>query len=130
MSCVRYRLGIAFTYPYPVVVKFVTERRLRNRHHLLIDALLLSLGGIAAYSLRFEGSSWIEAWGTNAAVFLAISIPLRLGVYYLLGMYRSLWYLASVAELERVLIAGVVAASASTALGLFLLPAVGLLASR
>ena len=111
-------------------MKFVTERRLRNRHHLLIDALLLSLGGIAAYSLRFEGSSWIEAWGTNAAVFLAISIPLRLGVYYLLGMYRSLWYLASVAELERVLIAGVVAASASTALGLFLLPAVGLLASR
>jgi FlaA1/EpsC-like NDP-sugar epimerase len=108
----------------------VTDRQLRNRHHLGIDALLLALGGLAAYTLRFEGLGWLDAWGGNAATFLVVSIPVRLGVFYLFGMYRSLWYLASVSELDRVLRAGIVAGTLSTLFGAIVLPMLGWLDVR
>ncbi|MEO7962884.1 MAG: hypothetical protein ABIT38_03145, partial [Gemmatimonadaceae bacterium] len=106
------------------------ETRLRNRHHLLIDAFLLCVACVLAYSLRFEGTGWIATYGRDAATYLAISLPLRIAIFYALGMYAQLWYMASVAEMERVLAAGLLGATASSALALFILPAFGLLGSR
>lgn len=108
----------------------MSEPRLRNRHHLLIDAFLLCVACVLAYSLRFEGTSWIGTYGRDAATYLAVSLPIRLAIFYSLGMYSQLWYMASVAEMERVLFAALVGATASSALALVLLPELGLLSTR
>lgn len=106
------------------------DTRLRNRHHLLIDALLLCVACLLAYALRFEGTGWIALYGRDAATYLAISIPLRLAIFFALGMYSQLWYMASVAEMERVLFAGLLGAAVSSVLALFILPASGVLSTR
>jgi len=108
----------------------VKRHRLRNRHHLVIDAILLTLSCVLAYSLRFEGLGWISLYGRYAALYLATTLPVRLIIYFSFGLYRRLWQHASVAELERVLVAGLTGGTVSVALGLILLPGLGLIPSR
>lgn len=108
----------------------MNQIRLRNRHHLVIDAVLLGVATMFSFTLRFEGLDWLVVYGTSAFVYVATSLIARLLVFYRLGMYRRLWYLASVAEMERVLLAGLVAGGVSFALGAFVLPALRLAETR
>ncbi|MFN8582200.1 MAG: hypothetical protein U0163_14660, partial [Gemmatimonadaceae bacterium] len=100
----------------------MTNVRLRNRHHLLIDAVLLAAATVVSFSLRFEGLDWLFSYGASAAVYIAASLAVRLAIFHRLGMYRRLWYLASVAEMERVLLAGGAAGATAFLLGAFALP--------
>jgi len=105
--------------------------RLRNRYLLLSDAVSMPVAVALAYSVRFEGLSWlIDGQHDVAAWFLAVSVPGRLLLFWLLGLYRRLWALASVADLERVLAAALLGGGFSLFVGLVLLSGVGLTAQR
>ena len=101
--------------------------RYRNRHLLALDALLLSLSPFLVFALRFESLHWEPAYSHTAFVFAAVSVPLQLVIYWAFGLYRRLWRYASVSELERIIIAGVIGSLASAVLGYSVLPALGLI---
>jgi len=90
---------------------------------LVLDVVSLILSCVVAYTLRFEGfEPWVNSEQRNVFVwFLTLSVPMRVALFWFLGLYRRYWSLASVAELERVLAAGVLAAAGSFAIGFFLL---------
>jgi FlaA1/EpsC-like NDP-sugar epimerase len=95
---------------------------LRNRHVLLIDALLLAAAPLVAYALRFEGPEWGAAHTFTALVYVALAVPLQLGIFLWFGLYRRLWRYASISELELIFIAGATASAACAVLGGAVLP--------
>ncbi|HEY7482753.1 MAG TPA: nucleoside-diphosphate sugar epimerase/dehydratase [Gemmatimonadales bacterium] len=101
-------------------------RHLRNRHLFLLDAGLLGLCTLVAYVVRFEGFDWGTAHLHTALVYIAVSVPLKLGVLLYVGLYRRLWRFAGVAELEHILVATAISASISGLVGAALLSGLGL----
>jgi FlaA1/EpsC-like NDP-sugar epimerase len=97
-------------------------RHLRNRHLFMLDAGLLGLCTLVAYLVRFEGFDWGPAHLQTALVYIAVSVPLKLGVLLYVGLYRRLWRFAGVAELEHILVATAISASISGLVGAALLP--------
>ncbi len=104
-------------------VGVIRRRTLRNRHMLMFDVATLFLACFAAYVIRFEGfAQWINGPQRLVLIwFLVLSVPLRIALFWFLGLYRRYWSLASVAELERVLGAGVAAGACSFMIGIVLL---------
>lgn len=103
---------------------------LTNRQHLILDVtLLLCVWGLA-WTLRFEGLSWLTAWRSTATNHALISIPLWLAICAAFGLYARVWTTASVEELECLLVAMLAAAAANVVVGMFLLPLTGLTATR
>ena len=100
-------------------------RHLRNRHLFLLDAVLLAASTLGAYVVRFEGFDWGTAILYTALVYLAVSLPLKLGVLLYVGLYRRLWRFAGAAELEHILVATAISASLSGLVGAALLPGLG-----
>jgi FlaA1/EpsC-like NDP-sugar epimerase len=103
---------------------------MRNRHLLLLDAVSLVAAPVIAFAVRFEDFSWL---GDNLRLvlpYILVAAPFRLGVFYLLGMYRRLWRHASIGELRQVLVAGGVAAFFAALIGLWFLPASQITPSR
>src|SRR4051794_38456829 len=103
-------------------MKLHVPRHLRNRHLLILDAVLLGLSTMLAYVVRFEGLDWGNANLYTALVYLAFSLPLKLGVLLYVGLYRRLWRFAGVAGLEHILVGTAISASLSTLLGAAVLP--------
>jgi len=101
-------------------------RDIRNRYLFLVDGLGLAGALFLAYSLRFESLTWHPDHTRTFWTFLAASLPAKLLLCYLSGLYRRLWRYAGVAELERILLAAGLAAVAGTLLGAALLPWSGL----
>lgn len=104
-------------------VGVIRRHPLRNRHMLMFDVVTLFVACIAAYVIRFEGfDPWFNGPQRQVLVwFLALSVPMRIALFWFLGLYRRYWSLASVAELERVLGAGVTAGACSFLIGIVLL---------
>ena len=104
---------------------------LRNRHLIVFDAISMVVAIGLAYSVRFEGLSWLtDGQGEVCAWYLGIAAPLRLLGFWSLGLYRRLWAFASVADLERVLAAALLGGAVSGVVGLVLLSGLGLTAQR
>ena len=78
----------------------------RNRYLLLVDVVLLAIAPFLLFTLRFEGFHWPPHQLHNAIIFTLVMVPARIVVYYLFGVYRTMWRYASIAELELVIIAG------------------------
>ena len=96
--------------------------KIRNRHILLLDAVLLGISPFLVYALRFEGWHWRPAQLATALTFAELQLPLALAICLAFGMYRRLWRYASIAELELIGLAGATVAVANTLLGLVILP--------
>ena len=96
--------------------------RSRNRHFFVLDTLLLPLGTLVGYLIRFEGWSWVGRYAAVAAAYVVLSVPLKLAILWTGGLYRRLWRYASVADLERILLAGGVAVFGGLVLGAVVLP--------
>ena len=94
--------GVSICY---FTMKLRVPRHLRNRHLLILDDVLLGVSTLLAYVVRFEGLDWGPANLYTALVYLAVSLPLKLGVLLYVGLYRRLWRFAGVAELEHILVA-------------------------
>jgi FlaA1/EpsC-like NDP-sugar epimerase len=100
---------------------------IRNRHLVASDVALSALSLVLAFSIRFEGVSWRAEYGTQALRYLLVAVLLRFVIHRLLGLYQRIWSLASIPEMERVLVAIVANSSATMLFGALLLPRWGLL---
>src|SRR5258705_481145 len=85
--------------------------RIRNRYLFASDALLFSSATVLSFALRFEGFEWGPAQNHAALLFLLICLPLKLAIFWRVGIYRRLWRYAGIIDIERLI-------SASTASGL------------
>ena len=106
-------------------------KQLRNRHFLALDVSLLVISCALAYVLRFDGTSWLHEYHRHdALIYLGATLPLRIGLFVAFGLYRRVWYHASIAELERVLGACTAGVAASFVIGVVILPTLGLIPLR
>jgi FlaA1/EpsC-like NDP-sugar epimerase len=105
-------------------------RHLRNRYLLGSDLVLFAAGSILAYALRFEGFEWGPDHTRSALIYLSVSLPLKILLFWQLGLYRRLWLYAGVVELERIIATSLASGLACLLLGAVLLPGVGLIDVR
>ncbi len=84
---------------------------------LIIDAMSITVAFYAGFLLRYPMSEWSKLI-PEAYVFLPIFVPLGLLIFFLVGMYRTLWRYASV---DAVFIIGFGTLSAIVAPALVLL---------
>ena len=103
---------------------------MRNRHLFLLDAAALVLSPTIAFLVRFENFEWLGQNLRMVLPYMLIALPVRLVVFYNFGMYRRLWRHASIGELKQILFAGSVAAIFAAAIGLWIMPGVGISATR
>jgi len=76
---------------------------LKNRHFyfmLAAEAACFALALGASYLLRFD-FRLPEAYATQLAAMLIITLPLKLGVFLSLGLYRGMWRYTSLADFRR-----------------------------
>jgi FlaA1/EpsC-like NDP-sugar epimerase len=98
----------------------------RNRYLLVSDIVTSVAAGVLAYTARFEGLGWMATEGRVLLAYLALAIPLRLIIRWSLGLYQRVWSLASIAEMERMAVAGVISGSSSVLVGTVGLTSLGL----
>ncbi len=82
--------------------------RLRNRHFLLLDGLILCFTPSLALMLRVEGSQALETYGPGLAIYTIVALIIRLPIFYVLGLYARYWRYASVDEMIQIVTAGLV----------------------
>jgi len=103
---------------------------LSSRQLFIVDSTVLVFCWGLAWTLRFEGFSWLTLWREVAINHLAVSVPLWLTISATFGLYRHSWVSASVEDLENLVATMLVAAAANVTVALFLLPITGLTATR
>jgi FlaA1/EpsC-like NDP-sugar epimerase len=102
---------------------------MRNRIFLALDLVLCAAMVLLAFAARFEGVSWPPAVQATVVAYLAVVVPVKILLFFSVGLYRRLWRYASIADLEVILIAAFLGALASFAVGLGL-PAAGVTSGR
>jgi FlaA1/EpsC-like NDP-sugar epimerase len=105
-------------------------KSIRNRHLFVADAFAVSVAPLAAFLVRFEEARWISDNARLVTLYLLLTIPIRLLLFYAAGMYRRLWRHASVGELRPILVGAIGAGAVGAAVGLALLPFTQLTATR
>ncbi len=108
----------------------MTLKPIRNRHLFFADAFSVILATLVAIMVRYEHFQWISENLRLVTIYLAITVPIRLFIFFLAGMYRRLWRHASVGELRPILVAAMGGGLACAAIGLVLMPLTGLTSSR
>ena len=92
--------------------------RLRNRHFLLLDALVLCVTPALALMLRVDGMQAISKNAPALAFFTLAALLISIAVFFAFGLYQRYWRYASVDELTQIA-AAVVAATALVAVAFF-----------
>lgn len=105
-------------------------RLIRNRYLLLLDAAALTASALGAYALRFESWAPLRDLHTPVFAYVALSVPVRLGIFFLGGLYRRLWRHASTRELELIFLVGLVGSVATVLIGIWGVQALGLMEGR
>jgi FlaA1/EpsC-like NDP-sugar epimerase len=90
----------------------------------------LVVAPVVAFAVRFEDFDWLGQNLRLVLPYVLLAGPVRLFVFYTLGMYRRLWRHASIGELKQILVAGGVAAVLAAVIGLWIMPYTGISASR
>lgn len=72
--------------------------RLRNRHYLIFDAVMLPVAAYLAFVLRLESLD-PGAYATAALVYVALAVVVKIPVFLGLGGYSRYWPFASLPEL-------------------------------
>src|SRR4051812_47062757 len=96
---------------------------MRTRPLFLLDALALIVAPLLAFVVRFEDVEWLGQNLRMVLPYILLAGPVRLLVFYYLGMYRRLWRHASIGELKQILVAGGIAASLAAIVGFWIMPA-------
>ncbi|HSR30410.1 MAG TPA: polysaccharide biosynthesis protein [Anaerolineae bacterium] len=76
----------------------------RNRYFFLMDLMLLPATAVLAFVLRLD-MTVLGTYAPAVLLFAALSVPVKLITFYLMGMYRRFWHYASVDELLLVVTA-------------------------
>jgi FlaA1/EpsC-like NDP-sugar epimerase len=79
--------------------------RLRNRHFLMLDLVILSLLPIVALSLRLETLDWWPAKYWSLLLYTLLALLVKTASFYLLGLYCRYWCYAGVNDLARIALA-------------------------
>lgn len=79
--------------------------RLRNRHFLLIDVVLLSLSPALGLALRLEGFDRIPDYLPALVPYTLGTLVIRLPIFYRFGLYSRYWRYATVDELVTIFMA-------------------------
>lgn len=103
---------------------------MRNRIFLTLDVLLAVAVVFLSFAARFEGWEWWPAFAPLALVYLAIVVPIKIALFFWVGLYSRLWRYASIGDLEIVLVASLLGAVASFVIGAGVLPITGLTEQR
>ena len=103
-----------------------SNRVIRNRVFFAIDVVTMALVPFVTIILRFEGFRWPPGIAVTVVTFALLSLPVRLTIAWLFGMYRCMWQHASMLEVERLLATGSVAALANFSLGMALADPLGI----
>ena len=88
---------------------------LRNRHFFLVDLVLLLATGVLAFALRLDATG-MQHWVLAIVLWLAVSVPMKLLVFYWFGLYRRFWLYASGDDLLLIAVATGMGEVASAAL--------------
>jgi len=83
-------------------------RHIRNRYLFFLDVALFTSSVLIAYALRFEGLDWPPAYQRTVIAYLVLSLPVKLVVLWLVGVYRRLWRYAGILEVERLILGAVI----------------------
>lgn len=75
---------------------------LRNRHFILIDAVILLLTPTLALMLRLDTVIILPEFWLGLVVFTLVALTVRLLVFWKLGLYSRYWKYASVEELVQI----------------------------
>ncbi len=108
----------------------MTLKSLRNRHLFAADTVSVIAATLLAFLVRFEDPQWISDNLRLVGFYLLLSVPLRLAIFFAVGMYRRLWRHASVGELKPILFAAVGGGAACVLIGLVVLPVFNITATR
>lgn len=92
--------------------------RLRNRHFLINDLVLLPVAVYFSYLLRLEGISPTSQWWPGMVVLAATITLSTVLVFYLTGVYSRYWRYASIDELMLLTGAFTVATLLSAVIGI------------
>lgn len=88
--------------PYTRIYNFVTK--MRNRHYMLIDLVILSFTTITAFYIRKDGKLDFEIVGFPLLQAALLFTVIKMCIFYSLGLYKRYWRTASVDEMGRLLI--------------------------
>ena len=92
---------------------------LRNRQAILVilDILLIIVSYILAFAIRFDFQFTTEPGAVDAwSVFLnalVLIICVKLAAFFVMGLYRSLWRYASIQEMLQIILAVILANTAT-----------------
>jgi FlaA1/EpsC-like NDP-sugar epimerase len=100
--------------------------RVRNRYLFGSDLLLFASATILSFALRFEGYEWGPDLTRAAVLFLAICLPIKLAIFWRVGIYRRLWRYAGIMDVERLISASIASGLTCLVIGAWIMPAVGL----
>jgi FlaA1/EpsC-like NDP-sugar epimerase len=95
-----------------------------------MDVAFIAASTFLSFLLRFEGSNWGADQQRVAVLYALFSIPVKLGIFWPVGLYRRLWRYAGVVDLERILVGCAASAVVCVLLGAFVLPATGVIPTR
>ncbi|HEX7541478.1 MAG TPA: hypothetical protein VF352_05040, partial [Anaerolineales bacterium] len=100
-------------------MKAKSRFQIRNSYLLLVDIFLTIVSVVGAFALRLD----IDYYRYLPAVYwmIAISLVLKLSIYYFFGLYRRLWAYASINELLLIIMAVTAASIAVSGIMLTLL---------
>ncbi len=82
-----------------------TKPIMRNRYMVIIDMLLTVIAVFGAYALRLELGALFFFYLPSAFWMIAVSLLIKIPIYYMFGLYRRLWGYASTKELRLILFA-------------------------
>jgi FlaA1/EpsC-like NDP-sugar epimerase len=99
--------------------------QIRNRYLFASDVCLFVTATLTSYALRFEGFEWGAAHERTALVYLACTLPIKLYVAWLVGVYRRLWRYAGIVEVERLITSTVTSGVICAVVGGLVLPSLG-----
>ena len=77
---------------------------LRNRHFFFIDLALLPAVAVMSFALRLDAAGMLN-WTSAILVWIVLSVPIKVLVFYWFGLYRQFWRYASVDELVLIALA-------------------------
>ncbi|NPV51921.1 MAG: polysaccharide biosynthesis protein [Firmicutes bacterium] len=84
------------------------SRNLKTAFLIFCDLICILIASILAFLIRFDFVIPVKFFGTFART-LPFLIPIRIGSYYIFGLYNRLWQYASVREIWIIVKAGTIA---------------------
>ena len=75
--------------------------RIRNRHLFFMDIILIAVGAWLSFSIRLETLVPLQD-PQSLLSYMLVAVVVRLGVFYVVGVYKCYWLFASIEELKLI----------------------------